>query len=156
MHVGPCCLVLAVLCACWPAYCLMLAVLCACWPMLLSAGLATCCYVLVGNVAFSANRAGYRFKVSWPLWSLMLCTTTSSYYIIMWPLILVIVRIDCLPWPELVTLGVSCVAELWPTGKVRPQKWMICDPRKSSKCGWFVNNIIYHPNVDDIYLLLPI
>jgi len=27
---------------------------------------------------------------------------------------------------------------------------MIWDPHKSSKCGWFVNNMIYYPNLDDI------
>ena len=43
---------LAVLYACWPICCLVLAVPCACWSMLLSAGLAMCCYVLVGQCCF--------------------------------------------------------------------------------------------------------
>ena len=31
---------------------------------------------------------------------------------------------------------------------------MICDPHKSSKCGQFVNNLIYHPNLEDILFVV--
>ena len=52
---GPCCLMLAVLCAFVGPCCLVLAVLIAvvCFlPVLLSAGLAMSCYVLVGPCCF--------------------------------------------------------------------------------------------------------
>ena len=35
-------------------------------------------------------------------------------------------------------------------GRVGLQKWMICDPHKSSKCGWFVINV----NWNLIYLVI--
>ena len=35
-------------------------------------------------------------------------------------------------------------------GRFSFQNWMICDPYKSFKRGWFVNIMIYHPNLDDV------
>lgn len=35
-------------------------------------------------------------------------------------------------------------------GKFSFQNWMICDSHKSFKCGWFVNIMVYLPNLDDV------